>query len=120
MWYEKLKWSILALAQSPEIQKQLVSSEGMTGEEIILEFSDAIDEYYHSNPNSQNRQFILLKELDEYILSKSGNDYEHLWLDEKYLTCHEWETIRLMAKKIAMEFDWDIVCPSPLYSIIIS
>ncbi|SSY80864.1 hypothetical protein [Alysiella crassa] len=115
---EKLKWSILALAQSPDIQKQLVCSHGMTGEEIILEFSDAVDEYYHSQTDKQSKQFILIKELDDYILSKSRPEYEYLWLDDDYLISQEWEIIRNMAKKIAMEFKWDMVCPAPLYSAI--
>ena len=57
--------------------------------------------------------------IQPHVLSKSGNGYEHLWLDDKYLTSPEWETIRAMVKKIAAAFDWEIIRQLPLYSIII-
>ena len=66
-YFDKFKWSLMALASSSCVQKNLFPENSMVGEEIVLEYEEAvgenlerIHEYIDIEPTRVfRRQFIL-------------------------------------------------------------
>ncbi|QMT33966.1 hypothetical protein LNQ82_05720 [Conchiformibius steedae DSM 2580] len=117
----ELRLAIQALAQPSNIQKKLVQNSPIVGEELILYYSDAIESYFESDHLDMSAsQNIALKQLDDFILSKSGHEYQDIWLNPEKLDGSEWQHIRYLATIVAKEFNWTLESPQPLYTIIIS
>ncbi|WP_335954903.1 hypothetical protein [Acinetobacter guillouiae] len=120
-FYDRFKWSIMALAQKPEIQVSLFPHGSYIGEEIILEYDEAVGanlEKINSNGLSST-QLHAIKQLDQYILDHCGNDFEDLWLNNENLTSKEWEIIRILAKNIIEVMNWELEVPKELYDHVI-
>lgn len=114
---DKFNWSIMALAQQSEVQFSLLPPGSYVGEEIILEYDEAVGEDL-KNLNLNNfslAQVNAIKELDQYILDHSGKNFEHLWLNNDNLNSEEWEKIRILAKNIILLMNWKLSVPKKLY-----
>lgn len=117
----QLKLAILALAQTSNIQKELVQNSPIAGEELILYYADAVESYFESNNwDGSDPKNMALKRLDDFILSKSGREYQDIWLNPEKLDGSEWQNIRYLATVVLKEFDWAWELPQPLYSRVIS
>lgn len=94
----------------------------MVGEEIVLEYEEAVGENLekiHEYVDITEKQLCLLRNLDAYISSKSGEKYAYLWLENNSLNHFEWQEIRRLAMEVILAFHWDIETPKALYDELI-
>jgi hypothetical protein len=109
---ERFRWSILALAQTADVQLGLFPSFAPAGEELALSFEEGLEEIDRESISSDQKAALL--SLDQLILSLSGEKYADLWFEEEALRSDErWAEIRLLAKAVAAAFGWQIERPSP-------
>ena len=114
-----LRWAVVAMAQDSDTQKKITGSRHTAGEEIVLEFADAFEEYLDQECLIDAKRKEALLNLSAYISSVSGDGFNHVWLDELGLYGREWENIRILAKQVMKEFGWENIHISPLYRKII-
>lgn len=122
-YFDKFKWSLMALASSSCVQKNLFPENSMVGEEIVLEYEEAVGENLeriHEYIDITEKQLVLLRNLDAYISSKSGEKYVYLWFENKSLDDFEWQEIRRLAMAVILAFHWKMEIPKTLYSEVIN
>ena len=122
-YFDKFKWSLLALASSSCVQKNLLPENSMVGEEIVLEYEEAVGENLeriHEYIDITEKQLVLLRDLDAYISGKSGEKYAYLWLENSSLDDSEWQEIRSLAMGVILAFHWEMEIPKALYSEVIN
>ena len=122
-YFDKFKWSLMALASSSCVQKNLLPENSMVGEEIVLEYEEAVGENLeriHEYIDITEKQLVLLRDLDAYISGKSGEKYAYLWLENSSLDDSEWQEIRSLAMGVILAFHWEMEIPKALYSELIN
>ena len=122
-YFDKFKWSLMALASSSCVQKNLLPENSMVGEEIVLEYEEAVGENLeriHEYIDITEKQLVLLRDLDAYISGKSGEKYAYLWLENSGLDDSEWQEIRSLAMGVILAFHWEMETPKALYSEVIN
>ena len=122
-YFDKFKWSLMALASSSCVQKNLLPDNSMVGEEIVLEYEEAVGENLeriHEYIDITEKQLVLLRDLDAYISGKSGEKYAYLWLENSSLDDSEWQEIRSLAMGVILAFHWEMETPKALYSEVIN
>ena len=122
-YFDKFKWSLMALASSSCVQKNLLPENSMVGEEIVLEYEEAVGENLeriHEYIDITEKQLVLLRDLDAYISGKSGEKYAYLWLENSSLDDSEWQEIRSLAMGFILAFHWEMETPKALYSEVIN
>ena len=122
-YFDKFKWSLMALASSSCVQKNLLPENSMVGEEIVLEYEEAVGENLeriHEYIDITEKQLVLLRDLDAYISGKSGEKYADLWLENSSLDDSEWQEIRSLAMGVILAFHWEMETPKALYSEVIN
>ena len=122
-YFDKFKWSLMALASSSCVQKNLLPENSMVGEEIVLEYEEAVGENLeriHEYIDITEKQLVLLRDLDAYISGKSGEEYAYLWLENSSLDDSEWQEIRSLAMGVILAFHWEMETPKALYSEVIN
>ena len=122
-YFDKVKWSLMALASSSCVQKNLLPENSMVGEEIVLEYEEAVGENLeriHEYIDITEKQLVLLRDLDAYISGKSGEKYAYLWLENSSLDDSEWQEIRSLAMGVILAFHWEMETPKALYSEVIN
>ncbi len=122
-YFDKFKWSLMALASSSCVQKNLLPENSMVGEEIVLEYEEAVGENLeriHDYIDITEKQLVLLRDLDAYISGKSGEKYAYLWLENSSLDDSEWQEIRSLAMGVILAFHWEMETPKALYSEVIN
>ena len=122
-YFDKFKWSLMALASSSCVQKNLLPENSMVGEEIVLEYEEAVGENLeriHEYIDITEKQLVLLRDLDAYISGKSGEKYAYLWLKNSSLDDSEWQEIRSLAMGVILAFHWEMETPKALYSEVIN
>ena len=122
-YFDKFKWSLMALASSSCVQKNLLPENSMVGEEIVLEYEEAVGENLeriHEYIDITEKQLVLLRDLDAYISGKSGEKYAYLWLENSSLDDSEWQEIRSLAMGVILAFHWEMEIPKALYSEVIN
>ena len=110
-YFDKFKWSLMALASSSCVQKNLLPENSMVGEEIVLEYEEAVGENLeriHEYIDITEKQLVLLRDLDAYISGKSGEKYAYLWLENSSLDDSEWQEIRSLAMGVILAFHWEM------------
>ena len=63
-YFDKFKWSLMALASSSCVQKNLLPENSMVGEEIVLEYEEAVGENLeriHEYIDITEKQLVLLR-----------------------------------------------------------
>ena len=122
-YFDKFKWSLMALSSSSCVQKNLLPENSMVGEEIVLEYEEAVGENLeriHEYIDITEKQLVLLRDLDAYISGKSGEKYAYLWLENSSLDDSEWQEIRSLAMGVILAFHWEMEIPKALYSEVIN
>ena len=122
-YFDKFKWSLMALASSSCVQKNLFPENSMVVEEIVLEYEEAVGENLeriHEYIDITEKQLVLLRDLDAYISGKSGEKYAYLWLENSSLDDSEWQEIRSLAMGVILAFHWEMETPKALYSEVIN
>ena len=122
-YFDKFKWSLMALASSSCVQKNLLPENSMVGEEIVLEYEEAVGENLeriHEYIDITEKQLVLLRDLDAYISGKRGEKYAYLWLENSSLDDSEWQEIRSLAMGVILAFHWEMEIPKALYSEVIN
>ena len=122
-YFDKFKWSLMALASSSCVQKNLLPENSMVGEDIVLEYEEAVGENLeriHEYIDITEKQLVLLRDLDAYISGKSGEKYAYLWLENSSLDDSEWQEIRSLAMGVILAFHWEMEIPKALYSEVIN
>ena len=122
-YFDKFKWSLMALASSSCVQKNLLPENSMVVEEIVLEYEEAVGENLeriHEYIDITEKQLVLLRDLDAYISGKSGEKYAYLWLENSSLDDSEWQEIRSLAMGVILAFHWEMETPKALYSEVIN
>ena len=122
-YFDKFKWSLMALASSSCVQKNLLPENSMVGEEIVLEYEEAVGENLeriHEYIDITEKKLVLLRDLDAYISGKSGEKYAYLWLENSSLDDSEWQEIRSLAMGVILAFHWEMEIPKALYSEVIN
>lgn len=115
---EKLKWSVLALAQDADVQRSLFLGPTPTGDELALAFEDGLTSFKHDRATESQRS--TLQALDQQLSSLSGEHHADFWLVEENLQVDpRWEEIRSLAKAVASAFGWEIAPPPPEQGIVI-
>lgn len=92
-YYNKIKWILMAMAQSSEEQLSPISSwfsswwwTFLNMKLLFLVDLDPVIQYGFLSL----QQTDALKELHAYIVSKCGVEFEHIWLDNEQLDGEEW------------------------------
>lgn len=102
----ELQRAIYALASSPEIQTGLFPDFVCKGDELVLDFDSAYaeGEFFGSASTSQQLAF---EDLDKYIESHSGVQFQELYTDESQLFTNPfWEKVRELAHHCIVSMGW--------------
>ena len=122
-YFDHFKLFLFSLASSSCVQKNLLPENSMVGEEIVLEYEEAVGENLeriHEYIDITEKQLVLLRDLDAYISGKSGEKYAYLWLENSSLDDSEWQEIRSLAMGVILAFHWEMEIPKALYSEVIN
>ena len=115
---EKLKWSVLALAQAADVQRSLFLGPTPTGDELALAFEDGLATFTFERATESQQS--TLESLDQKLSSLSGEEHADFWLVEERLHIDpRWDEIRSLAKAVAYAFGWEITPPPPEQGIVI-
>jgi hypothetical protein len=108
---ENLKWSLQALACSSFNQKRLFPEYVKVADELALVWGQVFDQQINLEemPNSLS---MSLRELDDFILSISGEENQKCWTDDALDSSVAWAKIRLLAKKAIIEAGWKVEVPT--------
>lgn len=115
---DRLKWSILALAQPAAVQMTLYPDFVCIGDELAGDFDQGLREF--ASPMT-DEQRAAVKGLDQLITSLSGEWNAEFWLDPEALEEDvRWDEIRASARMAARAFGWPLGPPPPSDDIYIS
>ena len=117
---DRLRWSILALAQPAEIQLSLFPGFACTGDELALNLEHALEELNADVREFSPDQQATLDALDAEIRKISGPHNADFWLEDDALRSHPtWDVIRRLAQTAAIAFGWGLEPPSPTEDVYI-
>lgn len=108
---EDFERALFALASTPEIQNSLYPEFTCKGDELVLEFDDAL-------LSIQIESFPLLAktaldELNKFLDVHSGPDYEeHYCNNELLFTSDVWKQIRQLANELIESLGWTYNVPA--------
>nr|WP_315485663.1 hypothetical protein [uncultured Undibacterium sp.] len=106
------KNTVFALASEAHIQDALFPDFDAKGDELVLEFDEWRNKVDMAS-FAQN-QLATIKQLDEYILSHSGEAFAELYLDTQQLYSNEyWVKVRQFAQQVIEAFEWASQMPTP-------
>ena len=107
----ELQRAIYALASSPEIQVGLFPDFVCKGDELVLDFEAAYTEE-NSLSSASASQKIAFDELDKYIESHSGVQFQALYMDESELFSNLfWRRVRFLANHCIASMGWEYQVP---------
>ncbi len=110
---EKLKWSVLALAQEAEVQRSLFPEFVVVADELALEWEEALRLTKGLQADMTPAQKNSLEKLDQLIEAISGEENLKFWIDDALSEFAEWIEIRRAAAEVARAFDWPLEPPPP-------
>jgi hypothetical protein len=116
---ERLNWSVLALAQSADIQKRLFPDFVLVADELALSWEDALQELNSGGANINFYQKEKIEALDKLICAISGPNNLKFWIDDALSEFSEWDEIRSAAAEVARSFGWPVLPPPPSQAIYI-
>ncbi len=87
-------WSLRALAQESEAQRELYPSFAVVADELVLDFDEAYSKY----KKAHHTKHVDLEDLDALIASKSG--ILQYWTDEALENSEFWNEIRAKAQRV--------------------
>jgi hypothetical protein len=99
--------ALQALAQPHNVQETLSPEFVCVGDELVLEFDEAWGFLQKSYTGVlSTRKLRLISDLNNFLLSVSGEPFSRLYLSKAGLLEPEWDTIRLKAQTILKAFGW--------------
>lgn len=101
---EQFEWALLALAQPAKIQLGLFPDFANAADELALSWEEALEDTDLDELSDNARSAI--KELDDYMLSISGQENAELWTNESVSSSVQWAKMRKMASRVIKEFGW--------------
>lgn len=111
---EELQRTIRALAQPFEVQVTLFPDFVVLGDELVMEFGDAVDACRRAGVAWSALQEQSLCELNEFIDSVSGDQFLELWFErERMRTDARWTRMRFLAAAVLDAFGWKNEVPDP-------
>jgi hypothetical protein len=102
---DELKWSLQALAMSPELQREQFPSFVCIADELALEF-DHSWKTAADNHSFTPEQRSVLTELDAVLGSISGREHAQLWTEQAMRDAPEWQQIRGFARRALESLSW--------------
>lgn len=106
----KIKWITQAFAQNSEVQKSLFPDFVNVADELAVEWEIALDEV-NENTDLTEEQRLVVKVLDDYMLSISGPANIQYWNNDALCHSTEWNNMRILARNILTVMGWDFVPP---------
>lgn len=109
----KIKWISQAIAQPCEVQKSLFPDFVNVADELAIEWETALEELNDHNIITllTDEQKAVIKKLDEYMLSISGEANIQYWNNDALCKCVEWQNMREIAMNILTIMDWEKTAP---------
>ncbi|WP_062568833.1 hypothetical protein [Pseudoalteromonas arabiensis] len=101
---EQFEWALLALAQPAKVQLGLFPDFANAADELALSWEEALEDTDLDELPNNARGAI--KELDDYMLSISGQENAELWTNESVSSSVQWAKMRKMASRVIKEFGW--------------
>jgi hypothetical protein len=109
---EKFKNAIMTLASSAKVQDSLYPDFVAKGDELVLDYDDALREV-DIKSKLNTKQKTALNKLDAYLTEHSGEEYEEMYCDSASLyTDSRWEQIRELATTFIASMGWQYELPS--------
>ena len=104
---EATRCCVQALAQPAQAQLGLFPSFVLAGEEMALEFDDALRAFQEAAMPATEDQATCLTDLDRYLDQLSTPANEEFWLEPSSL-CSDprWEKVRELARAVLLAFGW--------------
>ncbi len=117
----EFKRCLQALAQPAEVQRALFPEFAAVGDELALEFDDALRVFRAQFPNVRPEQTNAVDALDQYLEICSKNQTETFWCDNDQLgSAAEWQHLRTLAARALSTFGWDSDPPPPNGAVYVS
>jgi hypothetical protein len=102
----ELRRCVQALAQPAAVQISLFPDFAIVGDELALQFDEALRAYRTSEPVGAVQRGSL-NDLDDYLATLSGPEDEHFWLDRTALASDvRWQRVRDLARAVLAAFNW--------------
>lgn len=102
----------MALASSAEIQDSLYPDSVAKGDELVLDYDEALKEI-DLQAKLNEAQKAALNKLESYLNEHSGKDYEEMYCDTTSLyNDSRWEQIRRLAMEFIVSMGWQHELPS--------
>jgi hypothetical protein len=103
----ELRRCLQALAQPAAEQVSLFPEFAVIGDELALQFDDALHAYHASASTPDPIQLESLRLLDDYLTELSGPEEDRFWLERAALASDpRWEQIRDLARAVLAAFAW--------------
>lgn len=103
-----LRQAVQALAQPSDVQESLFPKFVAVGDELALQFDDALSGFNAHHDRVTEAQRTVLNALDEYLTSLSGPKHADFWDD---LTDARWAEVRVRAASVLDAFEWPLEIP---------
>jgi len=102
-----LRRCVQALALPASVQVSLFPDFAVVGDELGIQFGDALVAYRSSAATPVSAQTIALKQLDEYLSQLSGEENSSFWVDPSALVFDaRWQRVRDLARAVLSTFGW--------------
>ncbi|ELY4112520.1 hypothetical protein SMY46_004262 [Cronobacter turicensis] len=105
----RIEWITRAIAQPYIVQKNLFPGFVNVADELAIEWELALEDIDHLNFTEEQK--LSLKNLDDFMLSISGESNIQYWNDEALCNSNEWKKMRALADNIIAIMGWDDMPP---------
>ena len=110
---DEFKRTVMALASAPEVQDQLFPDFVCKGDELVVEFDDALVAW-RNNCAATEAQRRAVASLDFFINEHSGVDYSETYTERSSLFVDPiWVKIRALSYEVLEAFEWNYETPKP-------
>lgn len=107
-----LRNTLMALAAPAEVQDWLYPDFTAKGDELVLEYSQALGESDIVGTLTSS-QLDALKNLEQFLTTHSGKDYVEMYCETNSLyTDPRWEKIREYARRLIAKMGWQYEHPA--------
>lgn len=110
---QALEWSIRALAQAPETQCALYPNFACVPDELVLEFSEALQRARETRALLPARLAVAIERIENKIDLMTGYDDMSLWEDDALRSSSEWRELRDLAQETLRAVGWSELPPPP-------